>query len=406
MMDENVSAVKNKVSPKTIIALVCALVAVLLVTVFLVYIFQPTSLQKKYENAIRLIEIEEYAEAYEEFKELGEYYRDSRDYLERFSVVYDRIEKIEINGVNTVIEYTFNDKGQVLSRISKDVKEGFIRDSFKFTYDKDGNMLSEEWISGVDKTVRKYEYQYDKNGNKISGKQIYNGKTEWEIFYEYDNRGNCIKIKSESITEYKYDKKDRLIEVINYNKDGMLYETRSYVYDKNGNEILSTVLDADGNVKTRTETTYNSMGQVLSKYHKNADGDITESTENTYDKNGNLVKNIRKVSTFIIHEENSYDKDNNMLSHKTWSNDLSKDGKITTSAEMVFTYDKSGNRLTESNKYYIDGFGGGSEHSYQYVYDKYGNLIRSESENWHVDYKFSGERRVVYIPTRFSWSDR
>ncbi|MBR5313995.1 MAG: hypothetical protein IKU45_01120 [Clostridia bacterium] len=381
MMDENVSAVKNKVSPKTIIALVCALVAVLLVTVFLVYIFQPTSLQKKYDNAIRLIEIEEYAKAYEEFKELGDY-RDSKDYLARFSVVYERIEEIVKNGSNTVIEYTFNDKGQVLSRIKKDVKEGFIRDSFKFTYDKDGNMLSEEWISGFDKTSNKYEYQYDKNGNKISQKQIHDGKTEREIFYEYDDRGNCIKIKSGSIIECK-----------------------SYDYDKNGNEILSTVLDADGNVKTRTETTYNSMGQVLSKYHKNADGDITESIENTYDKNGNLVKKIRKVSTFIIHEENSYDKDNNMLSHKMWSNDLSKDGKMTTSEEKVFTYDKSGNRLTESSESYIDGFGGVSEYSRKYVYDGQGNVIRIEYENGYTDYKYSGERRVIYKSMKFNWTD-
>lgn len=387
---------------RTLIGIIAAVVCLILAAVIAIpVVFSLVSVQAEYEKAVRLVEKESYEKAYEAFKALGNY-KDSKEYLSRFRIVYDKEEFLGKDGLNRVTEYTFNNKGQVLTEIERDVKSGRVVSSYECKYDKDGRVLSEESKTLYGDSQRKYVYAYDKNGNRISYKfiSVIDGvKDENEWFYEYDGRGNMIRYRGVSVlSEHKYDDKNRVIETVGYSEDGTPSITKKYSYDKNGNVKKYELFESDGRLRWREEYTYNSMGQKLETKKYLKDGTVSEQVNCVYDKKGNLLKKTTEKFNEIVCEEREYDTNENLTSYRMWIKEVGnhEDGEYVLHSERKYTYDEKGNCLKAYTMSFDENYGI-FESTEKMEYDDRGNVIRTEYDGGYSEYKYYGKRHIVYI---------
>jgi YD repeat-containing protein len=170
----------------------------------------------------------------------------------------------EYDSNNNLLSYTvYNEAGEITEKT-------------EYTYDSEGNVLTEYEDRGLG--ICESEYSYDSNGNVISYIQYYNsdlehitkylyndsglliqqtsttysddGEETTESFFEYDENGNLVKESDTdgTYTEYVYDTYGNLL--TESASDGTVTE---YTYDENGNMLTDRRIDPDGTVKRRTE---------------------------------------------------------------------------------------------------------------------------------------------------------
>ncbi|MBB6217238.1 RHS repeat-associated protein [Anaerosolibacter carboniphilus] len=115
----------------------------------------------------------------------------------------------------------------------------------KYFYDTLGNRVRmEEWIGNEVKEA--ISYQYDELNRLIATYDdiITDQEEDGEKIYEYDNRGNLIKLRTEGriFNKYDYDATNKLVKVTNKHND-----ITKYTYDGFGNRIKTiTQLDHSG----------------------------------------------------------------------------------------------------------------------------------------------------------------
>lgn len=216
--------------------------------------------------------------------------------------------------------------------------------------------------------------------------------------YEYDLVGNCIaehhyqefvtktqQPKSTPLTiSFTYDKRNRLLQVCD-----SLGAAVEYQYDSL-NQRTSERIRIQENLSRKTESTYDAAGQLIQvkEYEEYYDREKQRwekkanqpeaITRFAYDKNGNQTEWIRPEGSKEIREYNRIDQLVKVIQEDT------KSGIYRI---ITYTYDKAGNRITESDqrgtihyRYNLlnqliekeDREGG----IYRLFYDKDGNLIR------------------------------
>jgi len=120
-----------------------------------------------------------------------------------------------------------------------------------YSYDDRGQ------LEGADQsgTTNDESYTYDENGNRVTA----NGSTyatgddnrlasDGTYTYEYDNEGNRVKrteIATGEYTEYKWDHRNRLVKVTEYNASDVATQAVDHAYDAENQWIRRTV-DPDG----------------------------------------------------------------------------------------------------------------------------------------------------------------
>jgi YD repeat-containing protein len=207
-------------------------------------------------------------------------------------------------GLNEVLltTFSFNRNCQKTEEITTDV-EGEIKNKHVVTYDKSGNITSENretpTVSGYFTT----KYRYDAN-KRLSKKEVSsNGQLLATHIYSYDDNGNVGKreirkkpgydIYDEDF-EYKYDEKNRLVEETHH----------------------------DGNKYNRIVYKYNDKNQLTRRAEHNERGGITYETDYTYDELDNLsaeTSAYRGNSTFNYSYIYEYDAQGNWINKRSLS---------------------------------------------------------------------------------------
>ena len=114
--------------------------------------------------------------------------------------------------------YTYDTNGNVLTEEVDYDADGTVDklNSWTYTYDSDGNMLSEERDYGADGTgAERHTYTYDANGNMLSEE------------VDHDADGTVDKLKSWT---YTYDSDGNMLSAEFYGADGTLSSSYTYTW--------------------------------------------------------------------------------------------------------------------------------------------------------------------------------
>ncbi len=252
------------------------------------------------------------------------------------------MQKIENNGENKAAKtesYTYNADGNMVTKLDKngtmsiyeyDIQGRLITDSagtntVSYTYDNNSNQLTVTDATGT--TAR----TYDEAGRVISKTVPVIGTISFEYDITIDvETGERKEISTDSkgnVTQKVYDKAGRLKKVIT----GTDITTYSY-YD---NGSLKSTTYPDG---SKEEYTYDNDNQLITLKNTKSDNTVLDMYTYYYDNAGNqtgkheIISGIEKGTTLY-----TYDELNRLET-------VTEPGGIVTS----YTYDGSGNRLTET----------------------------------------------------------
>ncbi|MCL6472752.1 MAG: DNRLRE domain-containing protein [Firmicutes bacterium] len=181
----------------------------------------------------------------------------------------------------STVEYTYNAAGDMVSKVDSSGTTSYSYDAagkltsqtepdgtkVEYTYNGAGDMVAKK-VNGESSN-----YSYDESG-RISSMTISGGT----IYFTYDKAGNrtSIKYPDGTTTAMEYDAAGRLAKIETTNPSGTALSSTTYTYDRQGNRIEIT------NEKGTHKYTYDKAGQLTSATYP--DG---RSVSYTYDKAGN-----------------------------------------------------------------------------------------------------------------------
>lgn len=355
----------NKLKKKLLIFGPIALVLIAAILIVTFTVFIPNG---KYDNAVALLKKNKFKAAENAFSELGNY-KDSADmiYECRYQEAFYSLENTE------TVEKAYSLFKELGSY--KDSAEQL--EKFKYV---ETSVISES-SDGLSQT----EYRYDEKGRVI------------EVLY-YEDKDALP--SSKSFYTYQEDG-SYIVTYINYDEKKNVESTTISEYDKD-DKLLSDVTTWEGNTfEGRTIYTYYPSGKIKSEESINYDL-ITNETEvlwrRDYDEEGNsetnnfyvlndpydiydgreAIKEIRKVNKFgddvfieIYQKDGSIDKTTHEYTYD-------ENGNITTSTSSFSLYDKDGKPIYEYPAIMLT-----------YEYDEKGDLVKSESKTDTSVYEYT-----------------
>ena len=280
----------------------------------------------------------------------------------------NRIRETFANGDYKTYEYDGRNR---LTKVSCFKADGAGTLVTKYTYDSSDQILSMEDFEVENGTERRYRYtgyEYD-DLKQLTGYIEFDGtelptddqKDTCRITFSYDKDGKIIKIQYSQpenhvvSLEYGYDINDRIESVYADMNDGGRNLLRAYTYTSDGkvSEIRDYPGFASGDSQSyiRKAYTYDGLNRVTDMvYSSSVDEDaVLESYGYTYDKASNILTERIFQSYFEADgkgvEENrshTYDSLGRLV-----STEIRDFGSILLS-KSDYTYDKVGNRLTET----------------------------------------------------------
>ncbi len=201
-----------------------------------------------------------------------------------------------------------------------------------FTYDGDGNRLTEKRERADDLGVSKHEsqYSYDFNTNEATETWVktyvgtnYSSDATGTNIYTFDDKGVVLTIFISSSNGYTVDV------VYTYNEDGSIFTSKSkHNYSDGSTAHVIATYGADGN-------------RVTSEYTRTSPDGTWRKNSSTYDTNGNVLTDSWEDSQGNSGEgayAYTYDADGNLIKREYTS--TSSDGQW---HECTSTYDENGN---------------------------------------------------------------
>jgi len=159
-----------------------------------------------------------------------------------------------------------------------------------YTYDKNGNLLTESIKPSNDPRTFLTTYTYDNNNRLLS----LNREGDSSL-YTYDARGNLILVTGHLAdvgnfsTTYIYDDQNNVLTMLAIDAWGYEHkEIYSYEYDRNNILVKSIKTTLDG---SRIESTYDRKGNIAHEVSY-VIGANTDVDDYIYDKHGNLLSKI------------------------------------------------------------------------------------------------------------------
>lgn len=231
------------------------------------------------------------------------YDEDGEVFIEESSI-YDEMDN-KIRSVYTAdgkvsendFKYTYDKNGNILLKLSKEDGDEY---SYEYKYDKIGNI--KEFVlkeNGIQQN--KTKYSYDDNGNKIK-EDMYsrNGALVGSSVYEYDEKGNnTLNVfyyngEERQKSVYTYDEKGNLIEDVYYEEGGE-GSREKYFYDEKGNQI-EWLSYFQGEFSGRYVYEYNGENQLIKEYYFEYENDTEAyyTEEYIYNEKGLLVEEIHR----------------------------------------------------------------------------------------------------------------
>lgn len=238
------------------------------------------------------------------------------------------------------------------------------------------NDLLESNLNGKVKSVRETSYKAIDRFGEIQKGDIIDDEILISNYYSlYNNKGNLIDLINYEIdgsiynkTTITYDKNNRVSEIIwvyddgnqdkwiskydehgyliedkSYNVDGSLYNKYLYINDNNGNLLSTSCYSADGTMRSKSFNKYDQKDNLTEHKEYNSLGQITFEQQYQYDKAGNMVEYIYKRSDYFKKSISSYDDKNNLIEEI----DYSSEGKVKEKRTYSYKYDKKNNWTTK-----------------------------------------------------------
>jgi len=241
-----------------------------------------------------------------------------------------------------------------------------VSEAFNLKVDWSGNtntVMIRKPVSVISEDNEGRKYTYDENGNLISEITISGG----EIKHGYDEVGNLLweEPAPGKRATYTYDENHNLIRMEDFTKFWI-----NYSYDENGNMVYE-----ENSFGGYTKNTYNDEGNLIRTEYRNswkeytydANGKLTcwndsygTHCEYTYDANGNLETTYKEAPAEGYWERNTYAENGNLMFTEASNNQIS------------YEYDANGNLLYEEDFF---------KKWKRYTYDENGNLIYKEDSD-------------------------
>ena len=257
---------------------------------------------------------------------------------------------------NTAVEYTYNALDQItqikdrqgkVTKYDRDANGNITKVTrpnntySTIEYDDMGNVIKvvnmgKNPYYNIEEELSTFAYTYDKSGF-ITGEAAKNGRRIEASQYEYDERGQLVKV-SQTVTE----------------NNQFVEETEMvYTYDGAGNR-LSAVKTSSGKILCNIQYTYNDNSQITD-IESDCDDDKQTHIVLTYDENGNL-KNTTCNDTEKVRDY-TYDNENRLKAVK-------ENGSLF----MAALYDGNGDRIFRldyrKNEAYVSNKAGTAENVY------------------------------------------
>lgn len=198
--------------------------------------------------------------------------------------------------------YTYDQRGNQISGVGYGADQA---ETSRYTarYDTNDNFVEGiEYESGA--AVSKYVAEYDEHNNlkKESKYTIYRYKgseryqLEYSNIFTYDSEGNLVSEKKyrtggalEYDYRYRYDADNNLVKGLSYNEDGLILSYYFAEYDDSDNLVESTHYGPEGKITSRHIARYDGNNNLIEEI--NCIGDTQERVSDAvYDENGNMVE--------------------------------------------------------------------------------------------------------------------
>ena len=319
----------------------------------------------------------------------------------------------------TSIQYKYDPKGRIVSRLILDVAEEVIaKESFVYK----GNLLIEK----VDSMGLKTEYQYDGAGRKVVEKAA-NKVTS----YTYDDLDRIVTIELPlgAFEHFTYDALDRKASRIMKDSQGKVYSNENYCYDIHGNVIEKKIFQNDDYwVSYRSQ--YGSDGKILWQEDPHGNRTTWEYDHNFINEKSQKVlaciitdasgrvcieindpcarisrKDVFEKDLLVSREEYTYDAAGNTIEKKTT---VYADGVQLRDYWVVSTYDKCGRLSSETEmpegkttRYSYNGLGKIALKvkpdgvAITYEYDSLGRTASLKSDDVHYTYTYDLHNNVI-----------
>jgi len=262
------------------------------------------------------------------------------------------------DGAGNVTEKTYDLNGNILSNTLTGVDGVVVRsssseytarnqvaryinakgDALSYEYDDRGNQ-----IKVTDETGNVLRREFDENDQLVKLVDVAGGET----FYEYDANGNLTKVTSPNgaITEYNYDSFGQMVMEKSSDRGVTFYE-----YDAAGNQLSATFANGDNKtteydlLNRKVKETWGGASEIIIFYEydncTNGVGrlcevtDSTGSTSYTYDGKGQVTSKTQLIDGVTLKKEYAYTLDGKV------SQEIYPSGKI-----IGYTYDQD--KLTD-----------------------------------------------------------
>ncbi len=261
--------------------------------------------------------------------------------------------------VDREVLYTYNDRGDVLTKITEG--EGATKERIEYTYDE-GHLVRTE-VRRDGRPAERTDVTYDAAGRPRTQLHVKGGAKTLTSF-AYDKDGNKTRI------------------LVDTDGDGKPNTEERYTYDAKGNLVTrESVNAAKDKVITRRLYTYNENDRVASeKLDRGADGLNEETTLYEYDGHGNeLVRDWKSAAPTPTRPE----------TRRQWVFKRDKHGNVLTwdvrgparelKSRTVYTYNDEGDTLTRDTLRIENGEPRGVQERVRYRYTPARNLMSEET---------------------------
>ncbi|MBW6515876.1 MAG: hypothetical protein K0B81_04565 [Candidatus Cloacimonetes bacterium] len=194
-------------------------------------------------------------------------------------------------------------------------------------YDEEGRLIDEKWLNPNGVVVTRRVLEYDDQTGKLDNTIWYKGEQvlRSKYHYSYDQDGNLVEElwltpfdEIQTRTVYNYDNGD-LIEEIKYDRNDNLISTAIYLY-RNGflNEYIER--DRRDDIVNRHLYSYNSDGDLIEESWLNESGEVTVSRVYSYVDGLMQSKTEYRYEEFYHRAVYEYDS-NGLIVQEIWYNE-------------------------------------------------------------------------------------
>ena len=286
-----------------------------------------------------------------------------------------------------IISYEYDSMGNVTRKITRK-QDGKARDYSEYTYDYLGMQTErKDYTNGELQRVAQYRYDGMKRlVQSYEGKEKANETDAAWIHYSYDIEGNLVNIRYPESTgienvEYEYGVYDRLLKV-SYTADGEKRTAREYRY-RADNRVQSVKDYTSANHSVTKNFGYNRRGQSTDIEIRDSKTGLQEKYKYTYDVCGNITSEeiLRGIEKKTIAEEELTNKGSYHILRKYSYNDLDE--------------------LRNLKEYRIEGENsdgvGTLTHETSYTYDALGNRKTETKDGIKYAYGYDDLNELLWV---------